>query len=364
MSKGQLKLAFIGAGSVNFGGVDQGSPWNHAKRIDMLSDEFKIDVVGISDVDQARLEFVLKQQREGPAPHVWKNTKLFNNYLTMLEETKPQCVFIGTPPNIHGQIEIDCIKLGIDMFIEKPINNQHPNKVEEIIRTLDEYPNVITSVGYMLRYCKSVDYIKELIKGKTVISTTARYNSAYVSIPKPMWWDLRRSGGPIIEQATHFCDLSRYFGGDINLETVSSVFVSPKDKSGQLSEVPKGCEKDVEDEYKIPRATHAIWKYQENGTIGCLSHALTMKGTRYHTEFEMWLDGMRISLYDPYTDQCVVTVNDEEIPFPDDDPYLTEDRIFLKAVLTRDTSEIKSPYHDAFKTYKLTYKITYPNYVE
>jgi len=321
-------------------------------------------VVGISDVDQQRLEFVLKQQLEGPAGNVWKNTKLFNNHLIMLEEAKPHCVFIGTPPNVHGQIELDCIKLEVDMFIEKPLHCQHPSKVEEIVHALDEHPNVITSVGYMLRYCKSVDYIKELIKGKTIISTTARYNSAYVSIPKPMWWDLRRSGGPIIEQATHFCDLSRYLAGDVNLETVSSIFVSPQDKSGQLSEVPKGCETNLEDQYKIPRATHAFWKYKENGSIGCLSHALTMKGTRYHTEFELWLDGMRISLYDPYTEHCVVTVNDEEIPFPDDDPYLTEDRIFLHAVINRDTSEIKSSYHDSFKTYKLTYKITYPNYLE
>jgi len=215
----------------------------------------------------------------------------------------------------------------------------------------------------MLRYCKSVQYIKELLNGKTIVSTTARYNSAYVSIPKPMWWDVRRSGGPIIEQATHFCDLSRYFCGDVSLDTINTLQVHSTEKAGELSEVPQGCEVGVDDQFKIPRSTHSIWKYENNGSIGCLSHALLMKGTRYHTEFEIWCDGLRISLYDPYTDQCVVTVNDNEVPFPEDDPYLTEDRIFLNAVITRDTSEIKSPYEDAFKTYVLTYKITFPNYV-
>jgi predicted dehydrogenase len=26
--------------------------------------------------------------------------------------------------------------------------------------------------------------------------------------------------GPVIEQGTHFCDLSRYFGGDVEIDSV------------------------------------------------------------------------------------------------------------------------------------------------
>jgi len=138
--------------------------------------------------------------------------------------------------------------------------------------------------------------------------------------------------------------------------------VNANDKAGALSEVPEGCEVGVKEENRIPRATHALWKYENNGSIGCLSHGTLMKGTKYHTEFEIWCDGLRISLYDPYSDQCVVTVNDVETPFPDDDPYLTEDSVFLNAVRTRDSSLIKSTYADSVKTYKLTYKITYSQY--
>lgn len=43
-----------------------------------------------------------------------------------------------------------------------------------------------------------------------------------------------------------------------------------------------------------------------------------------------------------------------------DDPYLTEDRVFLEAVKTRDSSQIRSPYSDAVETYKLSYAIQNP----
>lgn len=31
-----------------------------------------------------------------------------------------------------------------------------------------------------------------------------------------------RDCGPIVEQATHFVDLSRYFGGDVDLDSVQA----------------------------------------------------------------------------------------------------------------------------------------------
>lgn len=44
----------------------------------------------------------------------------------------------------------------------------------------------------------------------------------YAKIDKPAWWMKSRDCGPIIEQATHFVDLSRYFGGDVDLSSVQA----------------------------------------------------------------------------------------------------------------------------------------------
>ena len=37
------------------------------------------------------------------------------------------------------------------------------------------------------------------------------------------WWNNDKLQGPVIEQGTHVCDLSRYFGGDVNVDTVTWV---------------------------------------------------------------------------------------------------------------------------------------------
>lgn len=80
----------------------------------------------------------------------------------------------------------------------------------------------IVSIGYMLRYLRAVQKMKQIIHDNnlTVMATNARYSAAYEAIQKPAWWDKSKDMGPVIEQGTHFCDLSRYFGGDVVMGSV------------------------------------------------------------------------------------------------------------------------------------------------
>jgi predicted dehydrogenase len=356
----KLRVAFIGAGGVNFGGLDPGAPWDHASRLEELSKNLPLEVVGICDPNQARLEFVLKDRQDKNLP-LWTSAQIFTNVETMLDTTKPNAVFIGLPPNAHGPIEEMCAAREINMFVEKPLSCKEPAFVENLRDCFASHPGLIVSVGYMLRYHKAVDFIKNYLAEKNVrpASICARYNSAYTSMPKSTFWDARISGGPVVEQGTHFCDLARYFGGEVNLDTVSSVMVRPTSAVGKLSEIPPGCDVGLPEEHRIARATSSHFMY-DNGAVGILQHALLMKGERYFTELELWCDGCVVRLVDPYSNDCYVEINDSDktqvFKFPDD-PYLTEDRVFLEAILTRDSSAIKSSYRDAVETYKLSYKI-------
>src|SRR5258706_15313646 len=65
-------------------------------------------------------------------------------------------------------------------------------------------------------------------------------------------------GGPIIEQATHFCDLSRYFGGDVDLSTLHATTLEWDEPAGALAKVPMD-ESKVKPENRIPRVTSANW---------------------------------------------------------------------------------------------------------
>lgn len=112
---------------------------------------------------------------------------------------------------------------------------------KEVTEKLIKNGNIV-SVGYMLRYLQCVQKMKQIIHDNnlTVMATNARYVSplvyflneykqiinhiiqscAYEAIAKPAWWNKAIDMGPVIEQGTHFCDLSRYFGGDVDMGSV------------------------------------------------------------------------------------------------------------------------------------------------
>ena len=111
----------------------------------------------------------------------------------------------------------------------------------------------------------------------------------------------------------------------------------------------------------MPRATQAIWRLA-NGGVGSLSHTVALHGEKYETAIDIWCDGLRLSLNDPYFPECTLHVKrgeerDQVYKYPDVDPYLTEDEIFLKAVRDKCPSQVYSPYDDAARTYQLTWAI-------
>jgi predicted dehydrogenase len=118
------------------------------------------------------------------------------------------------------------------------------------------------------------------------------------------------SAGPIIEQGTHFCDLSRYFGGEVDLSTVSAHSLEWDESAGHLSKIPID-ESILAPENRIPRVTAATWyitiimslkldcaslwlilrrKYS-SGAVGSLTHLVSLQGTNYSCELEVHADG-------------------------------------------------------------------------
>ena len=65
-----------------------------------------------------------------------------------------------------------------------------------------------------------------------------RYACAYSTIQKRDWWDITVCGGPIVEQATHFVDLLRFFGGEIIQDSIQAVAVGPKYELSDMPEDP------------------------------------------------------------------------------------------------------------------------------
>ena len=284
-------------------------------------------------------------------------------------------IIAGIPPFCRGSynndIELQMVKAGIHTFIEKPLSDQPPEKVksytEELSRVAQEQ-GVIVSVAYMFRYHDAIDKMKEVIKehGRPLMSITMSFNCAYVNSTHAYTWNIHKSGGPIVEQATHLCDLLRYFGGEIDYEQLMALAIPASDDPtvpGYLASLsPVLDEHNIPNASRVPRLTQAQWKFT-SGAVGSITHAVSIHGKKYIADVEVWADGLRMKLENLYTTDCKLTVRkgytdeEEEFLFPSADPYYKEDEIFIKAIHAKDNSAVRSSYEDAFKTYQLTWAI-------
>jgi len=196
------------------------------------------------------------------------------------------------------------------------------------------------------------------------MATIARYACAYESIAKREWWDKSKSAGPVIEQGTHFCDLSRYFGGEVDISTVSAHCLDWDEEPGHLSKMTID-ESTIAPENRIPRVTSATWKY-ENGAVGSFCHVVALQGHNYSCELEVYADGYGFKLVNPYV-QPVLYIrkpgddHEQTITFPDDDPFFSEVSNLIDIIedIEEDpeAAQILSSYEDAVKTYELTWAI-------
>jgi len=72
-------------------------------------------------------------------------------------------------------------------------------------------------------------------KAACIIHTVITCSSWCASLIR---WDVSLCGGPIVEQATHFVDLMRFFAGEIIEDSVKAVAVGPQQKLSDMPEPP------------------------------------------------------------------------------------------------------------------------------
>ncbi|KAI0662319.1 putative oxidoreductase C terminal-domain-containing protein [Cubamyces menziesii] len=331
-----INVLLIGAGEINFGSVE--GPWNHTLRLERILGA-RLRVIALIDVDGARAKAAIDAKLASPASSAYANCKV---YPTVAEAARallpdvPHLVIVGAPPFARGtdipgrDLELQLVNAfpRCALFVEKPVSSGPEDACWRVAEVLAKNGSIV-GVGYMLRYLKAVQMINEWAR-------------------KLAWWDKTRSGGPIVEQATHFCDLSRYFGGDVQLNSVVAHSVQHHEAPGQLR-AKRFDEEVIPPENRLPRLTSATWKYKD-GAVGNLTHVIALHGNTYDTEFEVYADGYKFKLVDPYSTPKLYIrrpgKEQEEVhTFVDDDPFHTELATFVDVV------------EDAIKTYELTWAI-------
>ncbi len=89
----KIRVLFIGAGGVNFGGLI--GPWNHSRRLEQINE---VEVVGIADPDLPKAKKVLESKLSGESGIMYRDCIVMANYLDAIKTAKPQVAFIGENP--------------------------------------------------------------------------------------------------------------------------------------------------------------------------------------------------------------------------------------------------------------------------
>ncbi|OCT44593.1 hypothetical protein CLCR_11201 [Cladophialophora carrionii] len=382
-------------GNISFG--NDNVLWTHSLRIEKLL-RTRLEVIAIIDPSVERVSQVLLQKRAVAAAPCYATTKHFltvqeaKEHLTDGMLAHPDLIVLATPPHYRGtrhlgrDLEAQIIETfgsAPRLFCEKPLSTARPAEVWPVATFLRDAGNIV-SVGYMLRYLKVVQHAMAVLRENNVavMAVTARYTMAYSKVRKLDWWNKAKQCGPIVEQATHFCDLCRYLGGEVDLDSVRACALEHDEPVGTLSSMAVDDSQIPRDD-RIPRATAAFWKYR-TGAVGSLVHTVTLHGIKYSNEIVVGGDGFQLRLVDLYGSSPTLYVrtpaseHEDSFSYANDDPFYTEFAALLEphgvSLSQRNASnpegrhdreslsscppaKILSSYEDACKTYEFTWRI-------
>lgn len=194
-----MRYAVIGCGRI--------SP-NHL----VAAQKTDLEIVAICDLrEDAMIDKIKKFE-------LTDKTKMYKDYIEMLENERPELVAIATESGKHAQIAVDCINHGCNVIIEKPIalSLEDADKIIEA----GKRNNVKVCACHQNRFNKSIQMIRSALEkgrfGKLLHGTAhIRWSRDHEYYDRASWrgtWE--QDGGALMNQCIHDIDLLRWMMGD------------------------------------------------------------------------------------------------------------------------------------------------------
>ena len=300
----KIRVGFVGCGGIAH---------RHLGVLETFED---VAVVAVADQDFQRAEEAAART----------GARAFSGHDEMLAETELDALWICVPPFAHGAPERAAIAQGLPFFVEKPVSLD-----EDLALEIDEAVRrcgLVTAVGYHWRYLDTVDEARRLLR-----DNPAHLMSGYwidQTPPPEWWWREDRSGGQMVEQATHVIDLARFLAGDV-VEVFGMAALRDREQFPRLD---------------VATASTATLRFA-SGAIANLSATCLLR----------W--GHRIGLH-VFADALAIELTDHDIMVDvgrgrptrgaEGDPVWREDRAFVDAVLGGE-NRIRTPYAEAVQTH-------------
>jgi len=277
------------------------------------------EMVGFCDLDEARAQKAAAQY----------GGRAYANFDKMLRSEKFDALWVCVPPHGHVGQEQAAAEKGIHLMVEKPVA-RHLATAKEIEAAVEK-AGVVAAAAYNWRYSKATQGARQALEGVRVGMALGYWIGG---LPGVAWWRVQaKSGGQLVEQTTHIFDLCRYLVGEVRrVHTVGALT--------NLTDVPNLDVWDVA----------CVNLEFENGAVGNVSNSC-MASQGHLVGLQLFARDLMVEVTDKLTIKRPGHMEQIE---GGGDPYLEENRAFLRAVETGDRSGVRSPYADAVKTLALT----------
>ena len=303
-----LRVALVGAGGVGA---------RHARTLAGFDD---VELVGVCD-PEAPARDALAAELDVPAVAD----------LDTLLRRRPDAVWLCVPPFAHGEPELAVLRAGLPFFVEKPLAADLPTAERVAAAVADA--GVPTATGYHWRHLDTVAAAQQALAGARVRLVDVRW---WGTTPPPAWWSRTdRSGGQVVEQATHVLDLVRLLAGEV-AEVVGGA--APSGREGR----------------DVPDATAAVLRFA-SGAVGtastsCVLPALTAAG------LDVAADGLAVQLTE--TELRVRTPEGEVRTEPAVDARRSVDRAFVDLLIGAPAAPGLVDVAEALRTHRLAWAVT------
>lgn len=299
----EIKIGFIGCGGNANGHMNQ------------LAGIEGASVVAVCDVQAERAQSAAEKHNADP----------YTAHQALLERDDLDAVYLSLPVFVHGQPEFDVIERGLPFFVEKPvaISMEIAREVEAAVVNA----GLITCVGYQLRYLGSTKITQQLLQERTLNMIVGKYwCSTGHGDPNAWLRQMNKSGGQLVEQATHTIDMMRYMGGE-----VETVYAMQANRFLKETDCPDANSVSLQFASGAVGSLTATWAYAGDWSNANILDLL------YEGELLNW-------------NPSRVLVQEDGEWVDKTEPSPTIDEVFVDAVRRGDGSSILSPYSDAVKT--------------
>ena len=317
-----VRIGFIGTGGISI---------SHLRNLVKYE---PAEVVALCDLSTEIIENTREAVNKAVGEQGYKlDAKPYTDYRTMLRQENLDAVFICVPPFAHGEPEEAVIDAGLHMLVEKPIALSYP--LASGILSKVKQKGLLTVAAYQLRYGDHLKKVQELLAERTIaMAAVMRFGG----LPGVGWYHLQnKSGGQLVEMATHQLDLLRYLIGEID-----TVYAAAANRLGDF--IRPGIDIFDVNCMSLKFANGAVANFANNVIS---KHGAPAGAAGLH----IFCDGLTISIGN--TVNVITAENKYEIPI-DWDVMRKQDEAFVQAIISSDASLIKSDYASGLKTLAAT----------